>query len=150
MIRKIKRFFSLDYNLRKVFVQILFLLPAVTLSLKIFGFKRTDWLLAYLFPANSLALKEEQVIAAITSTVQMLRLAARAFSFSTCLPKSLLLWRLLRHAGLICELQFGVKKGSVSNYNAHAWVEYKGVVLNDRSDIRCEYETFDLSIDKKI
>ncbi len=56
------------------------------------------------------------------------------FRWALCLPRSqALLWR-LRSAGIDAALRVGVRKDG-SQMSAHAWVEYDGVVLNDRQDI---------------
>jgi hypothetical protein len=61
--------------------------------------------------------------------------AQRSFPRARCLQKSLVLWWLLWRHGVLCDVWFGVRKDE-TGWEAHAWVELDGVVLNDRSDIR--------------
>jgi hypothetical protein len=50
------------------------------------------------------------------------------------LERSLVLWALLRARGVVSQLCVGARcEGGV--FSAHAWVEYEGVVLNDRPDV---------------
>ena len=53
----------------------------------------------------------------------------------SCLERSVVLVRLMRHHGLLPELQIGVHLGDDNSLSAHAWVEYEGVPINDRTDI---------------
>lgn len=66
-----------------------------------------------------------------------------------CLVRSMALGRYLGRKGIPFELQIGVLAGQsviaadgTLDFNAHAWVEYGGVVLNDRSDIADEFSAF--------
>ena len=63
-----------------------------------------------------------------------------------CLLRSLALARLLARRGIPFELRIGVPAGQdaaqgadPADFEAHAWVEHNGIVLNDRHDISDEY-----------
>jgi len=56
--------------------------------------------------------------------------AARNIFFSTnCLEQSLVLWWLLRLRGIAADLRIGARKDA-DRFEAHAWVEFDGNVLN--------------------
>jgi hypothetical protein len=64
----------------------------------------------------------------------------------TCLRRSLTLWWLLRRRGIDGELRIGVRKVG-DRLEAHAWVQYQGVVLNDREDVNGAYTPFDRALE---
>jgi hypothetical protein len=70
------------------------------------------------------------------------RLVARC---NSCLSRSLVLWWLLRWRGLAGELRIGVRKHR-DQLQAHAWVEYRDRVLNDRGDDGFPFVSFDRAI----
>ena len=53
---------------------------------------------------------------------------AACYPLTTCLKKSLILFRILRRRGLPAELRLGVRKLQ-HDFSAHAWVECEGRVL---------------------
>ena len=66
-----------------------------------------------------------------------------------CLVRSMALARYLGRKGIPFELKIGVPVGKSNrghggklDFNAHAWVESGGVVLNDREDIAEEFSAF--------
>lgn len=75
-------------------------------------------------------------------TARLVRIAARYNPIRlTCLPRSLALWWLLRRQGLDTDLRIGVtpKKGGLE---AHAWVEFQGVPLDNQDDVRERFAPF--------
>jgi len=70
----------------------------------------------------------------IRRQVRLIDIASRyPMRWALCLHRSqALLWR-LRSVGIDAQLRVGVRKDG-SQMSAHAWVEYDGVVLNDRQD----------------
>jgi hypothetical protein len=72
--------------------------------------------------------------------------AARRGPYSaTCLPRSLTLWWLLRRRGIDSYLRIGVRKAA-GRIEAHAWVELRGLVLNDQGDVSQRFAPFDRPI----
>lgn len=68
--------------------------------------------------------------------------AARRVPFRTaCLSRSLALLRLMRGAGIRGELVLGARK-SGEEFGAHAWVEYRGELVNDSPDVGERYRAF--------
>lgn len=58
---------------------------------------------------------------------------------ANCLPRSILLWWLLRRRGIEADVQIGVRL-SDRGLEAHAWVERDGVVLNDREEMKRHFQ----------
>lgn len=59
---------------------------------------------------------------------------------TTCLPRGLALWWLLRSAGFAADIVLGVRP-SPNSREAHAWVEVGGLVLGDPNQIYAIYST---------
>ncbi len=77
-------------------------------------------------------------------TWQLVLWAARYGPYSgNCLSRSLTLWWLLRQQGLESQLRIGVSNAA-GRFEAHAWIEYQGVVINDRPDVGEHFGAFDL------
>jgi hypothetical protein len=80
----------------------------------------------------------------------MVRAAARSGpGRPTCLAESLALWWLLRWQGCIAELRIGVRK-LAGTFEAHAWVECDGAVLNDADEVHRHYAGFDSSFSAEV
>lgn len=123
------------------------LLPIVALSLRLFGFRRTQALLAPpLSPAGARPAGDAAALQVrIFRTARMVRAAAHHAPLRpTCLAESLTLWRLLRRQGLEARLRIGVRKVA-RRFEAHAWVEQAGVALNDAEALHRHYAAFDSS-----
>ena len=84
------------------------------------------------------------------STARMVEVAARHNPFRLlCLPRSLALWWLLRWQGIGADLRIGVTPKE-SGLEAHAWVEYDGVALNDQDDVYDRFAPFHAAITPKL
>lgn len=68
--------------------------------------------------------------------------ARNLFHRSSCLERSIVLCWLLRSRGIPAELRVGAQK-HVERFEAHAWVECEGIVLNDADDIHSHFVPFD-------
>lgn len=78
--------------------------------------------------------------ARVSEVASVVAMAARhALGDSTCLHRSLALWWILRRRGFDGRLRMGVRRGDPS-FEAHAWVDYAGVVLNDDPEVERRYE----------
>ena len=62
-----------------------------------------------------------------------------------CLERSMTLWWMLRLKGVRGDLNIGARKQG-SQFEAHAWVELGGRVLNDDAEIHAHYARFDSPI----
>lgn len=143
MIRKFQRLAELDWTARLLLFQAFLLLPFIALSLKLFGIKRTQTILAKLFPLGESPPVPDKKRQLIAYRVKTINLAASQYpTWANCLKKSLLLWSLLRRQGIDSNLRIGVNKAS-DEFEAHAWVEYEGVALNESGDVRSRYAMFE-------
>jgi len=61
---------------------------------------------------------------------------------ANCLERSLALWWTLRRDSIPADLHIGGRK-SGGRFEAHAWVEWDGQVLNDEADVHEHYARFD-------
>jgi len=172
---KLYRFFSLPPDKRWLFVQALMGLTFTAVALRLAGFQRIVALLRRLTPALSgsavgqtvsLPMSSEQTLGGdmgkltvcptvsdevkavtrIRAIYQMVHLAARHCPVTAqCLPQSLVLWWLLRRAGVASELRIGVRK-QAGRLEAHAWVELSGWSLNQPGDGQASFTPFDRPI----
>jgi hypothetical protein len=60
---------------------------------------------------------------------------------ATCLTRSMLLGWMLRRRGVATQLRIGVRM-TQGSLDAHAWVEYAGVPINDLSDVGEQFASF--------
>jgi hypothetical protein len=56
--------------------------------------------------------------------------------------RSLSLWTLLLRRGLVTELRVGVRKRD-GHIEGHAWIEYRGLPLNEDEKILQTYEVYE-------
>jgi len=72
------------------------------------------------------------------ATARLVRAAARRGLYrSKCLDQSLVLYWLLRQQGIDARIVFGARKED-GHLQAHAWVECRGIALNEERDV-CQY-----------
>lgn len=120
----------------------MFLLPIVATSLKTMGLRRTQsWLtrssLGKMIPPT------EQTRANVRRAAQMVAVACRRYPLrSSCLPRTIVLWSLLRRRGLDTNVRIGVRGDAEANFQAHAWLEWNGEVLNDAAEVGSQYLPF--------
>ncbi|HEY9851465.1 MAG TPA: lasso peptide biosynthesis B2 protein [Leptolyngbyaceae cyanobacterium] len=129
----------------------LFLLPLTALWIKFWGFKSLYSTMgrasckynSQLIPVDASGVCRSQA----DITVRMVSIASRyGFYRPNCLQRSLVLWWLLRTQGMESDLRIGVRKRA-GRFEAHAWVEYAGKVLNDRNDIDRHFAAFSSAIE---
>ena len=127
---------------RRLLFQSILLLPLIHLALLLLGYARLRAVMERLAPLRS----PEETLSEIAS-IKRAREIARMVSIAavhglykaTCLRKSLLVWWFLRREGLPGQLCFGVRMFH-SKLEAHAWVEYNGIVINDSANIHEQYQ----------
>lgn len=112
------------------------------------GFGRCKELIEHLFEPdrpteNMEAAAELQIAMGIARAVRSVELHGPVTM--NCLVRSMVLWALLRRAGIGGELRIGARKDG-SQLEAHAWVELRGYVLNDSTDVHEHYARFDAPI----
>jgi hypothetical protein len=120
----------------------------ISVSLKVRGFRATqETLLRFLSPAQQVSrgdsirrLSDDE---RTRLTVRMVNAAVRhVWRSSTCLEKSLALWRLLERGGIASELRIGARKID-GKFEAHAWVERQGIAVDEPDDLHRHYAPFD-------
>ncbi len=140
------RFRKLSWHERWLLTQALVLLPLTFLGLRVFGFNAVYSFLSRWTNRRGDAQTGQAAWPTARSTAAMVSIAARyGIKRANCLPQSLTLWWLLRRQGIAGELRVGVRK-EVDSFEAHAWVEYNGLPVNDRPDVHQRYAAFDGAI----
>ena len=136
-----RKFWRLSGSERRLVVTAAVLLPVVGAMLRVFGFARSQSILTSLTRPRSGA--QPASIDEARSSARLVRAAAeRGVYRATCLPQSLLLWSLLRRRGEDAILRVGVRKNA-DRVHAHAWVECRGVVINDDPDVHAQFTAFE-------
>ena len=146
MWEPLRRFRALEPNARGIFLRAAALLPLVSLSLRLRGFRSTQASLQKRMggalsggcdpsnPANA----ERTAL-----TARMVRSAAyRSLGTATCLERSLALRWLLERQGIASSARIGTRKTG-QKFEAHAWVECDGVALNEPEELHKHYAAFD-------
>jgi len=127
-----RRFGHLRGSERTTVLQAAFCLFVTWIGLRVVGFRRWKNLIDLLVsPAQCAALPEPARLPEAATVTRLLSAAARHFILRTnCLEQALTLYFLLRHRGILADLRFGARKES-ARLEAHAWVSYLGVPLNE-------------------
>ena len=114
-------------------------LPLFWLGLRVLGLHRfLAWLQRVNSPTES-ALTQAEIVRIAT----LVNLAASQVPFpATCLTRSLLLGWMLRRRGVSSQLRIGVRINQ-DILDAHAWVEYAGIPINDQPDVGKQFAAFD-------
>jgi Transglutaminase-like superfamily len=120
-------------------------LTATWVGLRLAGFRRWKAFLGWLAPrvvpdgaASAASLEETS-----HRIARMEEATARNLFFGTnCLEQSLVLWWLLRMRGIAGELRIGARK-DVNRFEAHAWIEFHGAVLNDPGEEHLHFAPFE-------
>jgi hypothetical protein len=145
MWERLRRFSALERPARVIFLRAAVLLPLISLSLRLRGFRKTQTLLQKFLTSPR---KATQTSAPNQGdlTAHMVRAAVRhSPGHPTCLEESLALWWLLGRQGVASELRIGVRKDG-DKFEAHAWVEHQGAALNERESMHEHYAAFDAAL----
>ena len=138
----------MDANARGIFLRAAVLLPVISISLKMRGFRATQRLLLRSLPAARQTSEENSIHIAgdlkrPELTSRMVNAAIRyVWRASTCLEKSLALWWLLGRQGIASQLRIGARKFE-GKFEAHAWVECGGAALSELQQEHRHYAAFD-------
>ncbi len=137
-------FWRLSWAERGLVAQAWWMLHGVALALRWVSFQRVYGFLGRGVGTSHPAAGDEMQLADQARALARLVQGAAAWSLHcpTCLHRSLTLWWLLGRQGIASELRIGVRTQE-GQFEAHAWVEYQGVVLNDRADIGLDFAAFD-------
>lgn len=149
LVRKGRIWARLSWEEHLLLLQAFVLLPLVALSLKLWGMQRTQRALVWL-PHHAMSMSSEVLLPQVEKTARMVGIAAwHSALWTNCLKKSLVLWYLLHRQGIVSELRIGVRREQ-GEFQAHAWVEYQGVVLNDTPNVRQHFAMFERPIEVKV
>ncbi len=142
--RTISRFGTLrrlSWQDRWVLLQALLLVAGIGLALRVTSFNRVHSVLRSLLPPADTQVDQMDGLVAPRALrlARIVDIASRHTQLSnTCLHRSLALWWLLGRRRLCCSLRFGVRKDG-GRFQAHAWVEHRGAVINDRPTVGRDY-----------
>jgi hypothetical protein len=124
---------------RKLLLLAALLLPAFWVGLRVLGWRHWHQLLLRRTPH---AIGDAMQWPKVTSTRYLVDVAVRHSVFPvTCLTRSLVLEWLLLRQGLPALLRIGVRRQS-GQLEAHAWVEYGGMPVNDAADVARKFLPF--------
>jgi Transglutaminase-like superfamily len=145
MWEALRRFRALERGARGLFLRAAVLLPFISLSLRLRGFRATQLSLQKrlhgsvpkLYDRSSEGQADRPAL-----TARMVRSAARrTWGSPACLEQSLVLWWLLGRQGIASSVRIGTRK-SEEKFEAHAWVECDGVALNEPEAAHKHYAAF--------
>lgn len=133
---------------RRLILRAALILPFTEMALRLFGFRRCMELIEkFSRPAGF-----SQSLPADLQRERALRAACAVRSVElhgptrpNCLERSMTLWWLLCRDGVNGELHIGARKED-GKFEAHAWVELCGQVINDGAEVHRHYARFDAPI----
>jgi hypothetical protein len=138
-----RKFWQLAPWERLMFLQAATLISLVSLGLHALGWQRLMRFLERLSPGRDQYQLTKQTHDYTFRAAYVVNAAAgRRVLHATCLQRSIVLWWLLRRDGIETQIKLGARKEQC-RFQAHAWVEYEGEVINDRPEIREEYAIFE-------
>ncbi len=128
-----RRFWRLSGYARRIVLEAAGGLLSTRAGLRMAGFRRWKAVVEWLTPgtaARSAAVGLPEIEFA-HAVARWQAAAARHLPLKTnCLDRALTLWWLLRRRGIAADLRIGGRKEN-GRFEAHAWVEVGGVVLDD-------------------
>lgn len=140
--RKVRQFTALSSTERRVLLQAAIMLPAVAIMRRMMSFKRLQAMLArWAGDADGASLTEIGHARQIARIVKAA--SAHVWPRPNCLDRSLVLRTMLARRNIHSELRFGVSRNG-EQFDAHAWIECGGIVLNDADDVAETYAVLDL------
>jgi hypothetical protein len=147
LIRSGVQFLRASWQERQLFLEALLLLSATALALRVIGFRRWQ---SFLARRASLAGPRDgnmaQTLHLARLAVHSVRRASRYCPWpASCLQQSLTLVWLLYCRRIDSQLRIGVRKEG-GRFEAHAWVEHRGVVLYDPGFSSDNFVPFDCAI----
>jgi len=145
---KLRRFRRRPSEDRILILRTALILPLTEIGLRLFGFHRWKELIERFSPSAQLSqsLPEDLQREKAQRTVLAVRsVELHGPTNPNCLERSMTLWWLLRRDGVDAELHIGARKEG-EKFEAHAWVELHGQVLNDGEEVHQHYARFDAPI----
>jgi hypothetical protein len=133
---------------RTLILRAALMLALTEIGLRFFGFSRWRELIEKFSQPEQLSqslpdkLQREKALRAVRA-VRSVEL--HGLTSPNCLERSMTLWWMLRCDAVAGELHIGARKND-GKFEAHAWVELGGQVLNDCADVHQHYVPFDAPI----
>ncbi len=141
-MNKWRRFRRLSVLERRILLRALFLLPLTGAAIHTVGFRFWKRFLTKFTPKNSDAPVTAESLQSARRIARMVVAASREGIFhGKCLEQSIVLWWFLVRRGFPAELQIGGRHGS-TGFEAHAWVEIAGTVINDHEAVGQDFAPF--------
>ena len=138
LVTKLSKFNALSWPEKRTLLAAMAWLPLFFFGLHILGLRRFQDLLQHDRPSVESALTQDEIVRIAT----LVNIAARRASIpATCLTRSLLLRWMLQRRGVVSQLRIGVRLNQ-GTLDAHAWVEFAGVPINDRPDVGVQFAPF--------
>lgn len=118
-------------------------LLATRLGLRLAGFHRWKNMITWLTRKKSWRAADVSPADVAVKIATIEEATARHLPFKTnCLERSLALLWLLRKRGITADLRIGARK-EADRFEAHAWVEFEGAVLNDAGEAHRHFVPFE-------
>ena len=142
-IHSCRRFLLLSRFERIVAFEAMLGLAATRMGLWIAGFQRWKSLMAEPGRKEMGCAGAEVSVESVARIADLEQAVARRWPFRTnCLEQSLVLLWLLRRRGIPAELRIGARKDA-NRFEAHAWVEFEGAILNDVGNEHLHFVPFE-------
>lgn len=128
-MKRLRKFASLSPSERGLLLRTAILLSAVRLAL---------WLLPFRRIASVTERNRSRAGKTVTRPDQVawaVRAVSRYVPKPTCLVQALTAKVLLENAGFSARLHIGVAKGAAKPFEAHAWVEARGMVITGAGEL---------------
>lgn len=145
MIPAWRRFRKLPRLERSMFFRAVFLLPVTTCALRCIGLQKTKRLMDSWQKRDATRARDDVAEEwRIAHAARRMTEAASQHGVvrGSCLSKSIVLEHLLRRQGWDATVHVGGRKEGRS-FEAHAWVELDGRVVNDSEDVRGRFAPFE-------
>jgi hypothetical protein len=120
-------------------------LPLNGLALNVLGLNRWRGLLSLLSPVNQGGARAlpESLLDQSHQTARVVGIASSRGPYrGNCLQRSLTIWWLLRRQKIESDIRFGARRED-GKFEAHAWVEFRGFVLNEDPGIHHGFTAFE-------
>lgn len=145
MSGRLARWLELPPGERWLLLELMGGLPVLSALLRVFGVVRTRRWLERISRNAAPRTAESDDLDSAQRLAQLADIAGRRGAITaTCLRQSLLVYWLLRRRGLAPELKIGVRKEQ-SAFDAHAWVELRGVALGQTNLVHSPFPDRDWS-----
>ncbi len=122
---------------RRTFMLALVMVPAMHVIVRVIGFNQLQQRIANTAPPAGHA-SGDTARSLRTCVVSINRVKRFSILRGNCLSQSFALIWLLRRRGIDPTLRLGARL-TESKFDAHAWVEYDGRVLNDTQDVHTRF-----------